>query len=163
MSDAATPRVRPGSVTALVILMWIGVGITLLFAVVLFLAGAGVSASSLADVTASLIRDFNLSPTRAESIAKVLGPLMLVGGGVLLIAAFVQALLAVFISRGSNVARILVTILIGLRILSVLATLAQGFGGGIVLYVITELLFDILLLVLLYNRAANQFFTNRVG
>lgn len=163
-SPALPPaRIRPGSVTALVVLMWLGVAFTLIAAVVLFIAGAGIASMSVMEIEARLVKDFGVTLANAERLAPAIGPVMLVSGGVLILAAIVQALLAVFISKGSNVARILLTIIMVLRILSVVATMFQGLGSGIVAYVIIELAFDILILALMYNRAANEFFTDRVS
>ena len=108
----STSRVRPSTVTIAVILIWLRFALTLAGAVSIVLFGTGVAASDQAVIAEELQR----AELPAEW-ATTVGPILIVTGVAFLILAIIEAIFAVAIGRGSNVARILLTILIVLRLI----------------------------------------------
>jgi len=150
--------VRPGSVTIVVILIWIGFAFTLVGAVSLVLIGTGIASSTPEAIAAELER-LDLPAAWAPSI----GPILIVSGAFLLVIALIYALFAVFISRGSNVARILIAIIIAIRIIGGIIMMVTGWGTDTWLFsVFLGVALDVAVLFLLFNSQANAFFTDRV-
>jgi hypothetical protein len=134
MSGSA-PAPRPGSVTTVVVVTWI-VAILTILAGVLFLL---ISDSALAEADIS------------EGTATTYGIVELVLGAVI-------ALVAIGLGRGNNFARILVSILMVLRLgVAIWAGIVLWGTGGFWSVVVAGLL-ALLVLVLLWNDRANQFF-----
>ena len=98
-------RVRPSQVTIVVILIWIAFALTVVGAIATILAGTAIAASDQASVE-QLLKDLDL-PTSWSSTA---GPIVIVTGALFFIVALIEAIFAVAIGRGSNVARILLII-----------------------------------------------------
>jgi hypothetical protein len=154
----STSRVRPSTVTIAVILIWLRFALTLAGAVSIVLFGTGVAASDQAVIAEELQR----AELPAEW-ATTVGPILIVTGVAFLILAIIEAIFAVAIGRGSNVARILLTILIVLRLIGGLVLILFGWGGNSFEYgTFLGMAVGIIMLLLLYNHAANQFFTNEV-
>jgi len=149
---------RPASVTVLVILMWISIAITLVMGFVLLIFGIGAAAISVTEVEKLLVQS-GMSVSDAAQIAPVLGGLVIGVAVGLFIVAVLSILLAVFVAKGSNVARIILTIIVVIRILSSLATLSQGFRGGVLAGVVFEVALDAILLWLMYNASARRYFS----
>lgn len=150
--------VRPGSVTIVVILIWIGFAFTLVGAVSLVLIGTGIASSTPEAIAAELER-LDLPAAWAPSI----GPILIVSGAFLLVIALIYALFAVFISRGSNVARILIAIIIAIRIIGGIIMMITGWGTDTWLFsVFLGVALDVAVLFLLFNSQANAFFTDWV-
>ena len=134
MSGSA-PAPRPGSVTTVVVVTWI-VAILTILAGVLFLL---ISDSALAEADIS------------EGTATTYGIVELVLGAVI-------ALVAIGLGRGNNFARILVSILMVLRLgVAIWAGIVLWGTGGFWSVVVAGLL-ALLVLVLLWNDRANEFF-----
>jgi hypothetical protein len=134
MSGSA-PAPRPGSVTTVVVVTWI-VAIFTILAGVLFLL---ISDSALAEADIS------------EGTATTYGIVELVLGAVI-------ALVAIGLGKGNNFARILVSILMVLRLgVAIWAGIVLWGTGGFWSVVVAGLL-ALLVLVLLWNDRANQFF-----
>ena len=154
----STSRVRPSTVTIAVILIWLRFALTLAGAVSIVLFGTGVAASDQAVIAEELQR----AELPAEW-ATTVGPILIVTGVAFLILAIIEAIFAVAIGRGSNVARIRLTILIVLRLIGGLVLILFGWGGNSFEYgTFLGMAVGIIMLLLLYNHAANQFFTNEV-
>ncbi len=154
----STSRVRPSTVTIAVILIWLRFALTLVGAVSIVLFGTGVAASDQAVIAEELQR----AELPAEW-ATTVGPILIVTGVAFLILAIIEAIFAVAIGRGSNVARILLTILIVLRLIGGLVLILFGWGGNSFEYgTFLGMAIGIIMLLLLYNHSANQFFTNEV-
>lgn len=154
----STSRVRPSTVTIAVILIWLRFALTLIGAVSIVLFGTGVAASDQAVIAEELQR----AELPAEW-ATTVGPILIVTGVAFLILAIIEAIFAVAIGRGSNVARILLTILIVLRLIGGLVLILFGWGGNSFEYgTFLGMAIGIIMLLLLYNHSANQFFTNEV-
>lgn len=134
----ATPRTRPGSVTAVVILTWVA-------AVLDIIGGAALWAlSSNSDLVAAM------GTTRAELAA--------VGVTSLVIGALV-ALVAISLASGSRLARALVSILMVLRIAGAIATVVLvGTSGAFEAAVATVL--SIVVLAMLWNQRAQAYFAS---
>ena len=155
----ADTRNRPGAVTVVVVLLWISFAAWLIVAVAAFLTGTGLTAAGDIQQIEAELAKLGL-PT---SWAPAVGPTFLVIGGVLVIFAIISALFAVFIGKGSNVARILLTIIIGIRIVGGLSSLfATDLTIGLVLSSVISIGIDVVILFLLYNAESNRFFTNSV-
>ena len=150
--------VRPGSVTIVVILIWIGFAFTLIGAISLVLIGTGIASSTQEAIAAELER-LDLPAAWAPSI----GPIFIVSGVCLLVIALLYALFAIFISRGSNVARILLAIIIVVRIIGGIVMFVTGWGTETWMFsVFLGVALDVVVLFLLFNSQANAFFTDRV-
>jgi hypothetical protein len=131
-----TPPVqRPGSVTVVVVLTWISAILVLIGAVILFGVAFTVDA---ADLPAG--RNFVLT---AAFVALVIG----------LITAWV----AYALSKGSNFARLLVSLVQVLNIANQIWMWIQ-FGGNYVISAIINIAIAVIILALVWNRRANEFF-----
>jgi hypothetical protein len=138
MSTQALPATsRPTSVTVAVVVGWISVALDLLAGVAL-LALAGDT-----DVTSALGTD--------ESTARTIGIVSLVVGAILAVVVYL-------LGKGSNVARILVTIVmlarIGLGIWAIVALGTHQLAESLITIAIAFLAIG-----LLWNVKANDFFT----
>ena len=152
-------RNRPGSVTLVTVLLWISAGFWLITAITAFFTGTGLTAAGDEEQIAQELKNLGLP----ESWAPGVGPTFLVIGGVLIVFAVISALFAVFIARGSNVARIVLTVIIGLRALGSLSiVLATDLGFSLIISAVVSIARDIVILFLLYNAEANKFFTHEV-
>lgn len=158
MSEVAT-RNRPGSVTIVVVLLWISFAVWVLAAIAMFIFGTGItSAGNIQEIEKELVK-YGLPASWAPGV----GPTFIVLGAVLLVFALISALFAVFISKGSNVARILLTIIVGIRIIGSLSSLfASDIGFSVIFGIVVAVAIDVVILFLLYNETANRFFTDRV-
>ena len=156
MSDTT---VRPSQVTIVVVLIWIGFALTIAGAIGIILLGTGIAASEQAAVVEELKR-LDLP----EGWATTVGPIIIVTGALLFVIAIIEAIFAIAISRGSNVARILLTILIALRLVGGLFFIISSWGSQTFgLGVFMDMALGIIVLLLLYSSASNEYFSNRVA
>jgi hypothetical protein len=156
MSEA---RTRPGSVTIVVVLLWISFAAWIIAAITMFIFGTGITSAGNIQEIEKELEKFGLPTSWAPGV----GPTFLVIGAILVVFAIISALFAVFISKGSNVARILLTIIVAIRIIGSLSSLiATDIGFSVVLSVIFSVAIDVVILFLLYNADANKFFTDKV-
>jgi hypothetical protein len=156
MSEA---RTRPGSVTIVVVLLWISFAAWIIAAITMFIFGTGITSAGNIQEIEKELEKFGLPTSWAPGV----GPTFLVIGAILVVFAIISALFAVFISKGSNVARILLTIIVAIRIVGSLSSLiATDIGFSVVLSVIFSVAIDVVILFLLYNADANKFFTDKV-
>ncbi|AEA26673.1 hypothetical protein ACFQ34_26865 [Pseudonocardia benzenivorans] len=129
---------RPGSVTVVVVLTWISAVLQILIGVMLLVVAAAVAP------------DVDLTVGRGTVVA--IGILVLLVG-------IVTAAVASRLGKGGNGARILVSVLEVLQVAGALATLftygRTGPGSG----AIGTIAIAVLILVLLWNRRADAFFT----
>jgi hypothetical protein len=152
-------RNRPGAVTIVVVLLWISFAFWLITAIAAFFTGTGLTAAGDIQQIEAELEKLGL-PT---SWAPAIGPTFLVIGVVLVVFALISALFAVFIGKGSNVARILLTVIVALRIVSSLSSLfATDLNIGLVLSVVVSVGIDVVILFLLYNAESSKFFTDQV-
>jgi hypothetical protein len=155
MSEA---RERPSQVTVVVILIWIAFALTVVGAIATILVGTGIAASDPARVAEEL-KNLDLP----ESWSTGIGPIIIVAGALMFVVAIIQAIFAVAISRGSNVARILLTILLAIRIVSSIVFIVTSWGTATWMFgVFLAVALDIIVLLLLFNSKSNEFFTDRV-
>lgn len=151
-------RVRPSQVTIVVILIWIGFALTVMGAIATILVGTGIAASDPARVAEEL-KNLDLP----ESWATGVGPIIIVAGALMFVIAIIQAIFAVAIGRGSNVARILLTILIVIRIVGGIVFIVTSWGTQTWMFgTFLAVALDVLVLLLLFNSKSNEFFTDRV-
>jgi hypothetical protein len=156
MSEA---RTRPGSVTIVVVLLWISFAAWIIAAITMFIFGTGITSAGNIQEIEKELEKFGLPTSWAPGV----GPTFLVIGAILVVFAIISALFAVFISKGSNVARILLTIIVAIRIVGSLSSLiATDIGFSVVLSVVFSVAIDVVILFLLYNADANKFFTDKV-
>lgn len=154
----AETRVRPSQVTIVVVLIWITFALTVVGAIATILAGTGIAASDPA-LVADKLKQLDLPQNWSTGI----GPIIIVAGGLMLIIAVIEAIFAVTISRGSNIARILLTIILILRIISGIVFLITGWGtDSWMIGIFFDVALDIIVLFLLYNHLSNEFFTDEV-
>jgi hypothetical protein len=152
-------RTRPSQVTIVVILIWIAFALTLVGAIATILAGTAIAASTQ-DSVEQLLKDLDL-PTTWSTTA---GPLVIVAGALLFIVAIIEAIFAVTIGRGSNIARILLTILIIIRLVGGLVFILTSWGTQTFTFgVFLDMALAIIVLLLLYNHASNEFFSDEVS
>ena len=152
-------RNRPGAVTIVVVLLWISFAFWVISAIVAFFTGTGLTAAGDITQIENELEKLGL-PT---SWAPAVGPTFLVIGGVLVLFAVISALFAVFIGKGSNVARILLTILIVVRMIASLSSLfATDLNIGMVITIVVSIGIDAVILFLLFNAESNKFFTDSV-
>ncbi|MEY3732888.1 MAG: hypothetical protein RL347_247 [Actinomycetota bacterium] len=155
MSDV---RERPSQVTIVVILIWIAFALTVVGAIATILVGTGIAASDPARVAEEL-KKLDLPETWSTGI----GPIIIVAGALMFVIAIIQAIFAVAIARGSNVARILLTILMVIRIVSGIVFIVTSWGTETWMFgVFLAIALDIIVLLLLFNAKSNEFFADRV-
>ncbi|MBM3687861.1 MAG: hypothetical protein FJW85_12805 [Actinobacteria bacterium] len=154
----ATTRVRPSQVTIVVVLIWIAFALTVVGAIATVLVGTGIAASDPARVAEEL-KNLDLP----ESWSTGIGPIVIVAGALMFVVAIIQAIFAVTIGRGSNVARILLTILLIIRIISGVVFILTSWGTETWMFgVFLAIGLDIVVLLLLFNSRSNEFFTDAV-
>lgn len=151
-------RERPSQVTIVVILIWIAFALTIVGAIATILVGTGIAASDPARVAEEL-KKLDLPETWSTGI----GPIIIVAGALMFVIAIIYAIFAVAISRGSNVARILLTILIAIRIVGGIVFIVTSWGTETWMFgTFLAIALDIIVLLLLFNSKSNEFFTDRV-
>lgn len=151
-------RTRPSQVTIVVVLIWITFALTLIGAIATILAGTALAASEEASVE-KFLKDLDL-PVSWSTTA---GPIVIVAGSLMLLIALVEALFAVAIGRGSNIARILLAILIVFRLIGGLVFILTSFGTSTFMFgIFLDMALAILVLILLFNSESNKFFTDEV-
>jgi len=150
---------RPSQVTIVVVLIWIGFALTVAGAIGTILLGTGIAASEQAVIVEELKR-LDLP----ESWATTVGPIIIVTGALLFVIAIIEAIFAIAISRGSNIARILLTILIAVRLVGGVFFLISSWGSQTFgLGVFMDMALGIIVLLLLYSSASNEYFSDRVA
>ena len=154
----ATTRVRPSQVTIVVVLIWIAFALTVVGAIATVLVGTGIAASDPSRVAEEL-KNLDLP----ESWSTGIGPIVIVTGALMFVVAIIQAIFAVAIGRGSNVARILLTILLIIRIVSGIVFILTSWGTETWMFgVFLAIGLDVIVLLLLFNSKSNEFFTDAV-
>ena len=120
--------------------------------------GTGIAASDPSRVAEEL-KNLDLP----ESWSTGIGPIVIVAGALMFVVAIIQAIFAVTISRGSNVARILLTILLIIRIVSGIVFILTSWGTETWMFgVFLAIGLDVIVLLLLFNSKSNEFFTDAV-
>lgn len=151
-------QVRPSQVTIVVVLIWFAFALTVVAAIATVLAGTGIAASDPARIAEEL-QKLDLPETWSTGI----GPIIIVAGALMFVVAIIQAIFAVAISRGSNIARILLTILIAIRLVSGVVLIVTSWGTESFLFgTFLAMGLDVIVLLLLFNHASNEYFTNEV-
>lgn len=128
---------RPGSVTVVVVLVWISAILEIIGGVLLLV------------LTPALRNQGN-----ATWLVFALGILVLLIG-------LITAAVASRLSKGGNGARIVVTVLTVLQIIGALTTLFTVSGSTAVSQAVFTLVVDLMILALLWNNRANEFFGTR--
>jgi hypothetical protein len=151
-------RTRPSQVTIVVILIWIAFALTIIGAIATILAGTAIAASDQASVE-QLLKDLDLP----ASWSTTAGPIVIVTGALFFIVALIEAIFAVAIGRGSNIARILLTILLIIRIIGGLVFILTSWGTAAFMFgIFLDMGLAIIVLLLLFNHQSNEFFTDEV-
>ena len=159
VSVMAETRNRPGAVTIIVVLLWISFAFWLITAIAAFFTGTGLTAAGDIQQIEAELEKLGLPTSWAPGV----GPTFLVIGVVLVVFALISALFAVFIGKGSNIARILLTIIVALRIVASLTSLfSTDLSIGLVATAVVSMAIDVVILFLLYNAESNKFFTDSV-
>jgi hypothetical protein len=135
----ATPPVRrPGSVTVVVVLTWISAILALIGAVFLFVVAFTVDAPDL--------------PASRRLITAIAVFALIIG--------LVTAWVAWALSKGNDFARFLVSLVQVLNIGNQIWTWIQ-LGGNYVISAIINIAIAVVILVLVWNRRASEFFASR--
>lgn len=129
---------RPGGVTAVVIVTWVAALLDMIGGGALWLLSRSQQVTDAVDVTAAEMRG--------------------VGIGIFAVGVIV-ALVATSLSTGSRFARMLVTILMVLRLIGAAVTLVLLGASGILEAAVAAVL-SIVVLRLLWNRTAQEYFHN---
>lgn len=152
-------RIRPSQVTIVVVLIWIAFALTILGAIATVLAGTGIAASDPAKV-ADALKELDLPQTWSTGV----GPIIIVAGALMFVVAIIEAIFAFAIGRGSNIARILLTILLVVRIIGGIVFIVTSWGTETWMFgIFLSIGLDIIVLFLLYNTLSNEFFTDEVS
>lgn len=134
-----TPPVqRPGSVTLVVVLTWVTAILALIGAAILFIVALTVNGADLPATKNVMFA--------AATVALILG--------------LVTAWVAYALAKGSNFARFLVSLVQVLNIANQIWTWIQ-FGGNYVISAIINIAIAVIILILVWNRRANEFFASR--
>jgi hypothetical protein len=141
------PRVsRPGSVTVVVVLTWISAVLEILAGVMLLVLAGVAKADGASDIS--------------------FGTVLLFGIVVLLIGV-ITAAVASRLGKGGNGARMIITVLEVLQVagaITALITLSRSAtldSSPVVSQSIATIIIGVLILVLLWNQRANEFFASR--
>jgi hypothetical protein len=144
---------RPVSLTIAVVLQWIAALVAILSGLDLIAAAYSMSTEGVADQIEATLVD--------QGIADVSGHFVVVGvfmGGVLVITiALVRIMAALYLARGRSWARILITALVGINLVSGFAFLFQGYALRAGLAVVV----DLLVLWLLFNAQSSAYIRER--
>lgn len=136
---SAAHLARPGSVTVVVVLVWISAILQIIVGVLLLIVAATVGTSQIEVATGVLVAV----------------------GIFTLIVGLITAAVASRLGKGGNGARIIVTVLEVLQIIGAITTLAvygtSGAGSGS----IGSIAIAVIILALLWNNRANEFFARR--
>ncbi|MDN4483737.1 hypothetical protein [Demequina lignilytica] len=131
-------RTRPGNVITVIILTWL---------------------AAILDVLGGVIMmALSRSSTFTDAI-EVSGATVLISGIVSVAVGLVTGVVAAMLGAGAAMARILVSVVMVVRIAAGVYSLVLLGTGGAMSAVIT-LLFAVLILALLWNKASNRYFTH---
>jgi hypothetical protein len=135
---ATAPVQRPGSVTVVVVLTWISAIFALIGAAILFVVAFTVDAPDL--------------PASRHLITTI--------AVIALIIGLVTAWIAYALSKGNDFARFLVSLVQVLNIGNQIWTWIQ-LGGNYVISAIINIAIAVIILALVWNRRASEFFASR--
>ncbi|ODT98581.1 MAG: hypothetical protein ABS81_27565 [Pseudonocardia sp. SCN 72-86] len=136
---SAAPLARPGSVTVVVVLVWISAVLQILVGVLLLVVAATIGTAEV----------------------KVASGVIVAIGVFTLIIGLLTAAVASSLGKGGNGARVIVTILQVLQILGGVTTLSVYGTGGTGSGSFGTIAIAVIILALLWNNRANQFFGQR--
>lgn len=140
---------RPVSITIAALLQWLGSAVVLLLAFDLIVAGMGMLDGGVADEIEATLR--------SQGITDVGGGLVVIAmllAGVLVGAiALVRIIVTVYLWRGRNWARIVLTVLVILSMLGGVTYFAQGYTLRAVLTIAV----DVLMLYFMFNAQASAY------
>jgi hypothetical protein len=140
---------RPVSITIAALLQWLGAAVVLLLAFDLVVAGMGMRDSGVADEIEAALR--------GEGITDVGGGLVVIAmllAGVLVGAiALVRIIVTVYLWRGRNWARMVLTVLVILSMLGGVTYFAQGYT----LRAVVTIVIDVLMLYFMFNAQASAY------
>jgi hypothetical protein len=144
---------RPISLTIAVVLQWVAAIVAVLSGLDLIVAAYSMSAEGVADqIEAALVN---------QGIVDVSGHFVVVGvfmAGVLVMTiALVRVMAAIYLARGRSWARILITILVGINLVSGFAYLFQGYLLRASLVIVV----DLVVLWLLFNAQSSAYIRER--
>jgi hypothetical protein len=140
---------RPVSITIAALLQWIGSAVVLLLAFDLVVAGMGMRDSGVSDEIEAALR--------SQGITDVGGGLVVIAmllAGVLVGAiALVRIIVTVYLWRGRNWARMVLTFLVILSMLGGVTYFAQGYT----LRAVVTIVVDVLMLYFMFNAQASAY------
>lgn len=112
---------KPRTVFSLLLLVYLGAGFTLLIAIEQFIASSLIGSTESGSLRDALV-DAGVSPGYAEQAQSMVLTLAIVS----LVAAIAHVVLAVFIARRANWARIVLVVLVGIGTLTDISWVLQG-------------------------------------
>ncbi|MFM1916874.1 MAG: hypothetical protein RJB01_389 [Actinomycetota bacterium] len=140
---------KPSSVFSLLLLVYIGAGFTLLIAIEQFIAAGILGRETDAQAIQSALINAGVAPGYAEQAQGMVQTLAIVS----LVAAIAHVVLAVFIARRANWARIVLIILVAIGTFTDITWVIQGrWFSGLMLTI-----YDIAILVLAFAPATAQY------
>ncbi len=140
---------RPLSLTIAVALQWVAAVVAIVAAFDLIAAALSMSSDGMAvQIEAALVN---------QGVLDISGELVVVGvfmaGVLILVLAFVRVMVAIYLARGRNWARVVIAVLVGISIVSGFAYLFQGFVLRSALTVVV----DVIVLWLLFNASSSEY------
>jgi hypothetical protein len=137
---SVSPLPRPGSVTVVVVLTWISAILHLLLGVLLLIAGVAIGAA-------------------ASGSGRVIGTGLAVTLAIVyLIIGLITAFVAVRLGRGGRGSRMLLTIIEVIAIITNVITWIAANSNQQAISSVFAIAFAVVILILLWNRTANDFF-----
>lgn len=146
---------RPISLTVVVVLQWVAAVVGIISGFDLIAAALEMSKEGVAQqIEGALV---------SQGVVDISGGFVVVGvfvAGVMLLAiAFLRVMVAVYLGRGHNWARIVVTVLVGITLLTGVSYLFQGFVLRFGLTVVV----DVVVLWLMFNASSSEFIRLRTA
>jgi len=141
---------RPVSLTIAVVLQWIAAIVLLFTGIPILIAGFLRNNQQLRDQLDQAIAD---SGQQVDFPVDYIFYGMIVAGLVLIIAAVVRIILAVYLAKGHNWARIVITVFIAFGLISAVA----GLFSGQFLPALVSLVVEIIILWLMWNRDSSDY------
>ncbi len=146
---------RPVSLTIAVVLQWVAAVVAIIGGFDLIAAAFSMSQSGVPDqIEGALVN---------QGILDISGGFVVVGvfmAGILILAlSFVRVMVAIYLARGRNWARLVIAVLVGISLVSGFAYLFQGF----VLRSSLTVVVDLVVLWLLFNSSSSDYIRHQSG
>ena len=160
---------RPATLTIAVVLQWIGAIFSILAAIPLMFAGLLSGDPDIAQAWNDAIKDATaegeISQSDADQILGISPNVILyslvVAGAFLLVVGIVRAIIAVFLGKGHNWARIVLTVFFVFGMIGSVFQMFSGAGAAGVIGGIISLAIEVFLLWLMWNAKSSAYIEER--